>query len=299
MEQPLVSVVTITRNRGKLIGRCIKSVLGQTYHNIKHIVVDGASEDETDDVVASFNDTRIKYIKLAENWPIAKTINYGIELATGKYITFLDSDDEYLPSKIEKQLQLIESLPEEYGMVYCWMTEYDNETGTQLTSRNNTVRGFVGNEIAAKNILSGTSTFFFRADVIKQLGGWKDKEEIGIVSDWELATRVCQKWKVDYIPESLVKVYVNHGTIRMSEDRYYQNEILQRIVKFNKYYLSEFQSVFEINPGLAKWHYYDIIRSLFKMQRYKEGFHYYSLLLKLNPEIYMVIKPLIGIIIKK
>ena len=63
MEQPLVSVVTITRNRGKLIDRCIKSVLGQTYQNIEHIIVDGASDDETDDVVASFTDSRLKYIR--------------------------------------------------------------------------------------------------------------------------------------------------------------------------------------------------------------------------------------------
>ena len=48
--QPLVSVITITRNRGKLIGRCIDSVLNQTYKNIEHIVVDGASDDETDDL---------------------------------------------------------------------------------------------------------------------------------------------------------------------------------------------------------------------------------------------------------
>ena len=64
MEPPLVSVITITRNRGKLIGRCIQSVLNQTYTNIEHIVVDGASDDETDEVVANFKDERLKYIKL-------------------------------------------------------------------------------------------------------------------------------------------------------------------------------------------------------------------------------------------
>lgn len=118
MEQPLVSVITITRNRGKLIGRCIQSVLNQTYKNIEHIVVDGASDDETDEVVASFKDERLKYIKLDSNWSIAKTINYGVAQSAGEFITFLDSDDEYLSTKVEKQLNKIQTLPKEYGMVY-------------------------------------------------------------------------------------------------------------------------------------------------------------------------------------
>ena len=67
MNAPLVSVITITRNRAKLIGRCIQSVLNQTYKNIEHIIVDGASTDETDDVVGSFKDERLRYFKLETN----------------------------------------------------------------------------------------------------------------------------------------------------------------------------------------------------------------------------------------
>ena len=130
MKEPLISVVTITRNRGKLIGRCIQSVLNQTYKNIEHIVVDGASDDETDEVVSRFKDERLVYLKLRENWSLEKTYKFGTSKAKGEYICFLDSDDEYLPTKIEKQVNLIESLPEEYGMVYCWMTYYDSSKNT-------------------------------------------------------------------------------------------------------------------------------------------------------------------------
>lgn len=108
MEQPLVSIITITRNRAKLIGRCIGSVLSQSYHNIEHIVVDGASDDNTGDVIASFVDDRLKYLKLDSNWSLEKTYKYGTSNAKGKYICFLDSDDEYLPTKIEKQVELID-----------------------------------------------------------------------------------------------------------------------------------------------------------------------------------------------
>jgi glycosyltransferase involved in cell wall biosynthesis len=108
MEKPLVSVVTITRNRGNLLGRCIKSVLEQTYNNIEHIVVDGASDDNTDETVGSFKDERLHFIKLETNWPIKETIDHGISLCKGKYITFLDSDDEYLPEKYEEIFSILE-----------------------------------------------------------------------------------------------------------------------------------------------------------------------------------------------
>lgn len=73
----MVSIITITRNRAKLIGRCIGSVLSQSYHNIEHIVVDGASDDNTGDVIASFVDDRLKYLKLDSNWSLEKTYKYG------------------------------------------------------------------------------------------------------------------------------------------------------------------------------------------------------------------------------
>ena len=250
MEQPLVSVVTITRNRGKLIERCIKSVLGQTYQNIEHIIVDGASDDETDDVVASFTDSRLKYIKLDSNWPIAKTINYGVEQSKGQFVTFLDSDDEYLPTKVEKQWAKIQSLPEEYGMVYCWMTYFDQETMKIDHIHNPQVRGDVSELVVEKPVVSGTPTYFFRREAFLANGGWKESEEIGIISDWEMGARFCQKWKVDYVPESLINVYVNHGVMRMSENRYYKQK-LEKLIKFEKYFLQEFYNVFNKYPERA------------------------------------------------
>ena len=278
MEQPLVSVVTITRNRGKLIDRCIKSVLGQTYQNIEHIIVDGASDDETDDVVASFTDSRLKYIKLDSNWPIAKTINYGVEQSKGQFVTFLDSDDEYLPTKVEKQWAKIQSLPEEYGMVYCWMTYFDQETMKIDHIHNPQVRGDVSELVVEKPVVSGTPTYFFRREAFLANGGWKESEEICIISDWEMGARFCQKWKVDYVPESLINVYVNHGVMRMSENRYYKQK-LEKLIKFEKYFLQEFYNVFNKYPERAYKHYYDLSRALMLMGRYSEAWPYYKKLL--------------------
>ena len=128
MQQPFVSIITITRNRSNFISRAIESILNQTYTNIEYIIVDGASTDNTKEIIESYDDQRIKYIRLSKNCPVVDSIKIGFENSTGDYITFLDDDDEYLNTKIEKQLNLISALPEKYGFVYCWMDYYDQKT---------------------------------------------------------------------------------------------------------------------------------------------------------------------------
>ena len=284
MEQPLVSVITITRNRGNLLGRCIKSVLSQTYTNIEHIVVDGASDDNTDEVVSSFKDERLRYIKLEENWPIVDTINYGVKSSSGEFITFLDSDDEFLPDKIAKQVALIERLPADYGMVYCWMTYIDAKNGQIVRVHSPKLRGFVGKEVVEtpEKSVSGTPTFFFRRSVFLKLGGWRS--DIGIVSDWELAARLCQKWKVDYVPESLVNVYINHGEQRMSERGYYKNIAPKQILYANSF-LEEFAQVYKEYPSKAYTHYENLFRNHLVLRNWRDAWHYWMLCFRIKPSI--------------
>lgn len=285
MEKPLVSVVTITRNRGKLIGRCIQSVLEQTYKNVEHIVVDGASDDNTDEVVGSFKDERLHFVKLETNWPIKETIDHGISLCKGKYITFLDSDDEYLSEKIEKQVNLIERLPEDYGFVYCWMTYYDNKTKEVLETHKCDLRGDVCDEVIADSTLSGTPTLMFRSEVIRKIGGWKSVEEIGIASDWEMCARACQITKVDYVPESLVNVYINHGSVRQSEGTYYA-QYQERSIKYHKHFLKEFASNFKRKPKLAFNHYWGILASSFILKKYGQALLYMFKALSSDPKVF-------------
>lgn len=267
MDKPLVSVITITRNRGKLIGRCIASVLNQTYKNIEYIIIDGASDDNTDEVVSSFQDERLKYVKLETNWPIKETLDHGISLCQGKYITFLDSDDEYLPQKIEKQVDLIESLPEEYGLIYCWMTYYDNETHQVLSVHKPELKGDVRDEVIGEPIISGTPTLMFRRELLIKLDGWKSPDETGIISDWELCARACQITKVDFIPESLVNVYENHGSVRQSDSAYY-DKVCPRTIKFSQYFLSHFAENFNRRPDQIFYHYWIFFTNNFRMRRY-------------------------------
>lgn len=108
------SVIVPTYNRASTIKRCLDSVVQQSYANWEAIVVDNFSEDNTEEIVRSYNDSRIKYFKNHNYGIIAVSRNYAIDRATGDWICFLDSDDSWTANKLE-QLLLYTS---DYDLIY-------------------------------------------------------------------------------------------------------------------------------------------------------------------------------------
>lgn len=105
----LVSIITPTYNCEKFISYTIESVIAQTYSNWEILIVDDYSSDNTAEIVEKYTkvDSRIKYIKLEENSGAAVARNKAIDSATGEYIAFLDSDDVWMPTKLEKQISFM------------------------------------------------------------------------------------------------------------------------------------------------------------------------------------------------
>lgn len=296
-EKPLVSILTNTYNRSELIHRCIESIQRQTYSNYEHIIVDGNSTDNTKEVVESYNDPHIKYIKLNTRGPQIQ-MEAGSKIAKGKYVTFLDDDDEYLPDKIEKQVNLFEQEPEDIGVVYCWMTYYRNDNPNNPIKIHKTeLKGFVGDIAPSSPLISGTPTMMIRLKVFKEYGGTFD-DSIGIPgSDWELMSRICQKYKVDYVPESLVKVYVDHGYKRLSTD-FYQDKA-RKSIKFHKHFLNVFSSVFNRYPQYAAYHYRGLGYSYAKLKDRKTAYKYWKLYAKYSKDNKSILMLLYHIIIGK
>ena len=104
----LVSVIMPTYNCGRFIRESIRSVLAQTYKNWELIIVDDCSTDNTATIVSSFNDKRIRYYHNEHNSGAAVTRNKALQEAYGLWIAFLDSDDLWLPTKLEKQLTFMQ-----------------------------------------------------------------------------------------------------------------------------------------------------------------------------------------------
>lgn len=116
----LVSIIMPSWNTGRFIGESIQSVLNQTYRNWELIIVDDCSTDHTDEVVASFQDERIRYFHNEHNSGAALTRNYALREARGEWIAFLDSDDLWAPEKLEHQIKFM--VDNGYSLSY---TEYE------------------------------------------------------------------------------------------------------------------------------------------------------------------------------
>jgi glycosyltransferase involved in cell wall biosynthesis len=117
---PLVTVVTPAYNIAKYIGETVDSVLRQTFRDFEYLVVDDGSTDNSVDVVKAHvgDDPRFRLVQGEHRGPSAAR-NAGIREAKGQYIAFLDGDDRWHPRFLERQLQLIQSLPPDVGVVFC------------------------------------------------------------------------------------------------------------------------------------------------------------------------------------
>ncbi|MCM1450449.1 MAG: glycosyltransferase [Clostridiales bacterium] len=122
----LVSIITPTWNCGRFIAETIESVLAQSYSNWEMLIVDDCSTDNTREVVEAFNDPRIKYHCLEHNSGAAVARNTALSMARGRWIAFLDSDDLWLPDKLQLQIDFMTR--NGYSFSYHGYTEIDEES---------------------------------------------------------------------------------------------------------------------------------------------------------------------------
>jgi len=109
---PKVSIILPTYNRAGLIMETIESILNQTYKNWELIIIDDGSDDNTEEIISKIKDERIKFYKAGRIGIVGKIKNIGIEKASGELIAFIDSDDLWAETKLEKQIILLQQYPE-------------------------------------------------------------------------------------------------------------------------------------------------------------------------------------------
>lgn len=202
---PTVSVVIPTYNRAHLVGRAIQSVLNQTYQDFEIIVVDDGSTDNTEEVVKSFNDPRIRYIRHDQNRGGSAARNTGIKMARGEYIAFQDSDDEWLPEKLEKQMRVFENAPAEVGVVYTgfWRIEGDRRTyipSDKISQKEGNIQG----ELLKGNFVTTQATVL-KKECFEKAGMFDQR--LPRFQDWELFIRISKYYEFKCIDEPLVISY--------------------------------------------------------------------------------------------
>lgn len=203
---PLVSVIIITYKRPSSLEHAIQSVLKQTYPAIELIVVDDNDQDsaernQTEAIVAKFG--TVIYIKQAQHRNAAVARNTGISKATGAYISFLDDDDIYYPSKIQKSVEALRRYSADYGAVYCGYTGWraDNNDPSRYKE------GDLTFELLAlkydRHYLN-TNTALYKAEALQTIGGYD--ENFIRHQDLELNIRFFQHYKIGVVQEIAVGI---------------------------------------------------------------------------------------------
>jgi len=256
--KPLVSCIIPTYNRSQKISVAIRSILNQTFSNLEILVIDDQSIDNTKVEVEKLmeNDSRIKY-HLNPNKGANNARNFGITNAIGKYIAFLDDDDVWVDSKLEKQLNVFNTLGSEYGVVYCTFVR-KSTNGKERThpSRFSIVRnGDILNKLLKRNFIT-TSTLFVKAEVFKKVGMFNPKYKS--FQDWELLTRIACDYHFYYLKEILVNVYESGDSITLNK----KGRVLTKIM-----HLKQFMGLYEKRPRLLSFRYCDLGFTLLKLKR--------------------------------
>jgi glycosyltransferase involved in cell wall biosynthesis len=208
---PLVSVILPTFNREKTIGNSIKSVLNQTYTNFELIIVDDASEDDTERIVNSIQDQRIRYIKHKKNKGGGAARNTGIKIARGEFIAFQDSDDQWERTKLELQINTFKQVGDEIGVVYTAFLRHKDNTVEYIPREEITEKeGYIHSRLLHGNFIT-TQTAVVRRECFLKAGMFD--ERLPRLQDWELWLRISKYYQFKLIDQPLVNVYYTENSI--------------------------------------------------------------------------------------
>ena len=204
-----VSVITITHNRARLIGETISSVLAQTHADLEHLIVDDGSTDDTEAVVRSFGDSRLRYLRLPHGGgQLSRLRARALAEARHDWIAFIDSDDLWLARKLEAQVARL------------------GETGVGICAGGVTVFSEAGERVPYGSVLDRepvdlfdlnvrrnivllyVSALLFRRDLVAAVGGFNPALRCG---EHDLFTRMIAAFPSTAVREPLVRIRRHPG----------------------------------------------------------------------------------------
>ena len=201
---PFVSIVIPTYNHAHFLKRALNSIQEQTYTNWEVIVVDNHSTDNTQEIIDSFTNLRIKYYKIHNNGVIAASRNKGLKESNGEWVAFLDSDDWWSPDKLEI---CINKITEEIDFIYHDLKIVGQKFSIINTLRSNKTRQVNKNpflDMLINGNLISNSSVFVRKKLINDVGGLNEDAEMIGAEDFNLWLKIAFNTnKFLYIPKFL------------------------------------------------------------------------------------------------
>lgn len=305
--EPLISIIIPTYNRADLLPRSIESVLNQTYKNFELIIVDDKSTDESLKVIKKYlnEDKRIKLIKHSKNLGGSIARNTGIKESKGKYVAFQDSDDEWLPEKLELQVKKILK-NKEIDVVSCGVVYHDqagkiadqfipSEMGKNLFEK-----------MIVKEIVPGTQSILVKRSCLENVGGF---DITPANQDYMLYIKLAkEKYFFDFINKPLVNVYLQKKSITSNLDGRIRGR-LNLINKIEEYGLNKYLENISLSSHWFRIGIYNLLKeeenetlkcfkkSFYLNKSFKKGlFYFFSILVpvKYFKKIYLIAKKTAG-----
>lgn len=204
----MVSVVIPVYNRQNTIRNSILSVLDQVGFDLEIIVVDDFSTDNTKEEVLSINDDRVKYFKLTKNSGACVARNYGIQKSKGEYIAFQDSDDIWLPNKLEKQINKLKEVNTD--IISCSMIANNGEMTWFVPNITNIYNRFINIQDVLRHSFISTQTILAKRKVFDL--NLFDKN-MPRMQDWDFILRAVQNSKLYFMEDRLVEQFIQNDSI--------------------------------------------------------------------------------------
>ncbi len=209
--RPAVSIVLPTWQRGALVGRAIRSVLAQTFADFELLVVDDGSTDATAAVVAGCADPRLRYLRRVANGGAAAARNLGIGAAVAPFLAFQDSDDEWLPDKLERHMRAFASCGPEVGIVYSDMQRVRRDGSAEYHRSPTITAGVLIDPVTRFYQVCGLgiqSTVIRRA-CLEAVGAFN--EDFPALEDLELFVRLSRRYRFHHLEAPLVLYHETDG----------------------------------------------------------------------------------------
>jgi glycosyltransferase involved in cell wall biosynthesis len=208
---PLVTVVIPTYNRVAFVQQAIASVIAQTYRNWELIVVDDGSDDGTAGAISTMNDPRIKLLTKPHTGNIALLRNIGVDEGSGEWLAFLDSDDIWIPRKLEIQLFLLLQEKKRWGYGGFESMDDDMQTIPNKAGQFRPMSGWIIKEVLTTEASVTIGTLMIERKLFEEAGRFNQDAKLIFREDYELVLRLALKSEALAVPDLLVRIREHEG----------------------------------------------------------------------------------------
>lgn len=267
-----VSVILPTFNRAHTICRSIESIARQNFKDYELIVVDDGSTDGTEKIIERYMNDRIRYLRLDKNQGAGVARNFGIENALGEYITFQDSDDEWMPDKLNKQMDLIQRSPLDVGMIYTDMLRFYEDGRRKYFYAPEVKKGAIVNRNNVYQVYGiGQQTTLIRKECFEKIGLFDTSMPRFI--DLEFFIRLTLNYNALRIPEPLVYFFETPGI----------SSNYEALIKARKLILDKYNGYLKENNSFKSIEHIRIAEAYLKIEDLHGALKYYGKAFRLAP----------------